>query len=121
MFTTSEDDLEKALHNFQKDAPEPLTSQFTERRSKPEAIQHRHQRNSTVTPLFPSGKCLAYYNISVLNSIKNSFYILNQLFYLFQPMNKTCFSCPVQSNIQLQVKFALQNGQIQSAKNAKGL
>lgn len=60
MFGSSEEDLRMVLKNYEKDVPDPLTAQFTKKRSKAEAIVHHNQKKSTENLLYPSGKYYFY-------------------------------------------------------------
>ena len=55
MFSKSVKDLEETSHFFNKNVPDTLTSQFTERKSRADAVAHKIQRRSSVTQLFPTG------------------------------------------------------------------
>ena len=55
MIGTQKHELAATFAKYKQDAPESLTSQFENRRSREEAISHQMQRKSTVTQLFPSG------------------------------------------------------------------
>ncbi len=55
MLSTSAEDLQKAFDLFNKDAPDSLTSQFTERKSKAEAVAYQNQRKSNIIQLYPPG------------------------------------------------------------------
>ncbi len=56
MLSNSAEDLEKAYNLFNKDAPDSLTSVFTERKSKAEAVASQNKRKSKTTQLYPSGE-----------------------------------------------------------------
>lgn len=56
MLSTSIQDLREASNSYTKDAPESLTSQFTERRTKADAIRNQNERKSIQTPHYPASK-----------------------------------------------------------------
>ncbi len=56
MLATSIEDLKEAFENYTKDVPESLTSQFTERRTKVDAIRNQNERKSIQTPHYPTSK-----------------------------------------------------------------
>ena len=58
LLSTSIEDLKEAFDAYTKDVPESLTSQFTERRTKADAIRHQNERKSIQTPHFPTSKFL---------------------------------------------------------------
>jgi hypothetical protein len=53
---------------YQKKVPAPLSSQFTGKRSKQEAVNHYNERKSKTAVLFPPGK----YITNVCNAIDSS-------------------------------------------------
>ena len=55
LLTTTKDDLLKVRQDVSKNIPEPLTSQFTERRSREAAIKNQMERKSKVQQLYPEG------------------------------------------------------------------
>ena len=52
MLSKSIQDLKEAFDNFTRDNPESLTSQFTERRTKADAIRYQNERKSIQTPYY---------------------------------------------------------------------
>jgi hypothetical protein len=55
MFSTSLEDLSETAAKYTRKAPEPLCNQFTERRSKEDAIKrHKERKELDVHALFPS-------------------------------------------------------------------
>ena len=52
----SKEELQKTLDNYIKKVPESLTSQFTNRLKKAEAVTTQKKRKSIETPLHPSCK-----------------------------------------------------------------
>ena len=72
LFTTSEDDLSDTVKKYKKKAPEPLCKQFTDRRSKQDAIKRHKQRKALdCHALFPSCEyCRSYKLYSTKNILK---------------------------------------------------
>ena len=57
VFSTSQKDLLETLEKYKKKEPEPLCSQFKDRRSKDDAIKrHRERKEIDDHALFPSCK-----------------------------------------------------------------
>ena len=56
LYHSNKKDLKKIYDRYKAKEPNSLTSQFTDRRTKEEAVQNQAQRKRTVTELFPSGK-----------------------------------------------------------------
>ena len=55
LLTTTKDDLLKVRQDMSKNIPEPLTSQFMERRCREAAIKNQMERKSKVQQLYPEG------------------------------------------------------------------
>lgn len=55
MFSMSAEELQQGLDVFIEDVPDTLTSQFTERKPKINAVMYQIQRKSNVTQLYPTG------------------------------------------------------------------
>ena len=73
LFTTSEDDLCDTVKKYKKKAPEPLCKQFTDRRSKQDAIKrHKERKALDCHALFPSCEyCRSYKLYSTKNILKS--------------------------------------------------
>ena len=56
MLSKSIQDLKEAFDNFTRDIPESLTSQFTEGRTKADAIRYKNERESIQTPYYPTSR-----------------------------------------------------------------
>lgn len=56
IFTTSKTDLSKFTKKYEKVVPPSLTSQFTERKDKAQAVRDSEARESIGSNLFPAGK-----------------------------------------------------------------
>lgn len=58
LFTIPLEELASILDNYHANIPEPLTAQFTDRRSVADAISRHVQRKMATTPLYPPGKII---------------------------------------------------------------
>jgi hypothetical protein len=63
-------DLKKTYDRYKAKEPNSLTSQFSDRRTKEEAVCNQAQRERKITKLFPSGKSCYKSAKFVNNSIK---------------------------------------------------
>ncbi|XP_028405737.1 uncharacterized protein LOC114528304 [Dendronephthya gigantea] len=55
LYKCNKEDLKKTYETYKAKEPGSLTSQFSQRRSKEEAIRNQTQRKRKLTELFPSG------------------------------------------------------------------
>lgn len=55
LYTCNKEDLKKTYEAYKAKKPGSLTSQFSDRRTKEEAIRNQAQRKGKITELFPSG------------------------------------------------------------------
>ena len=55
LYTCNKEDLKKTYEAYKAKEPSSLTSQFSERRTKEEAIRNQAERKGKITELFPSG------------------------------------------------------------------
>ena len=55
MFSKSVQDFKETIPLSNNDVPDPITSQFTERKSRADTVAHNIQRRSRVTQLYPTG------------------------------------------------------------------
>ena len=55
LFGSTKEGLKKVFDTYKAKEPGSLMSQFTNRRSRDEAIRHQAQRKEIITELFPSG------------------------------------------------------------------
>ena len=55
LYTCNKEALKKTYEAYKAKEPSSLTSQFSERRTKEEAIRNQAERKGKITELFPSG------------------------------------------------------------------
>lgn len=69
---TSKSQLKSVSDKYNAKVPPPLTSQFTERVNKPEAVKsYKEREKREVTHLYPSGK-ICWWNYRIVNTNTNS-------------------------------------------------
>ena len=56
LYHSNKKDLKKIYDRYKANEPNSLTSQFSDRRTKEEAVKNQEKRKRKVTELFPSGK-----------------------------------------------------------------
>ena len=67
MFSMPQAERSAILSKYKTKTPAPLNSQFTERRSKAEAVENYNKRKQKETAAYPSGKVIAYLSLAIDN------------------------------------------------------
>jgi hypothetical protein len=79
LFSTTEEDLSKTVEKYRKKAPDPLCKQFTNRRSKEDAIKrYRDRKALDGQALFPSCEYIQNHNKLTVSKYCNTVQIIFQ-------------------------------------------